>query len=460
MLLHRSDERLITKHYETEHIETTSFDVANNTGITFVAMVLTAILGIISKTLLARTLGPAGVGQYTLIVLVPSLAVVIGSLGINVANINFVANRRFEIRQIVSNALIWSIGSGFFIMSLCLILIPVFYNRFFSDVPLSWLQFIVLAIPVLLLLNNLLAIIQGKNQIGRYNLVGFVSTFSSLLALGFLLLILRLGLSGAILAWFSGVVTSLFLAVYYVSLLTPIRWRFNLHVFRESVRFGAQAYLANIMGILVRRVDVLVVAAIAGNQELGYYSLAFAMGELLWYAASSASVALAPAVGSLNKIDASLLTCRVIRIMLVFLFISVASLIWVSPYLITMVFGKDFLPASAALRWLLPGIVTASIEKILAADLIGRGHPRITMVSAFVALVITVIADFALIPQMGGSGAALASSIAYSVAAVITMVLFLRLTGRGLKEIMLITHSDLQFCYNHVFRIQHKLKSG
>ncbi len=427
--------------------------VLKNSAITFASMVFTTGLGIVSKIILTRSLGPAGNGQYTLITLIPSMAFIVGSMGINVANIYLVGSQKFELRHIISNSLTSALLFGSLCMAAGLGFVTAYHSILFGEVDLFYLQVIVVAVPFVFLLNNFSTVLQGKNLIAQYNLIGVVSSVVSLASLFIFLVILRLGLPGAIVVWVISTLVNVGLAVFLVSRLAPIRLVFPSRVLRDSIVFGVRAYLANLFGFLVRRVDVFLVASFLGATQLGFYSLAFSLGEMLWYLASSVSTALSPVVASSNANDSGILTSAVARNVLFVMAMSIAALLLIDRYLIEMAFGKIFLPSVIPLRWLLPGILAASLEKVLAADLIGRGRPTITMVSAFVALVVNIGTNLILIPRFGISGASMASSIAYSVAACITLVCFLRITTRTWREPVLITLSDLALYGRYLDRL-------
>ena len=74
-------------------------------AITFGTRIGTSILAFASSIVIARELGPSSYGAYTLIILVPSILTQLGSLGIELANTYFVANRKYKIDEIASNSL-------------------------------------------------------------------------------------------------------------------------------------------------------------------------------------------------------------------------------------------------------------------------------------------------------------------------------------------------------------------
>jgi Na+-driven multidrug efflux pump len=63
---------------------------------------------------------------------------------------------------------------------------------------------------------------------------------------------------------------------------------------------------------------------------------------------------------------------------------------------------------------LLPGIVLISGTRVLANDISARGRPELNMYTAWLILIINIVANLLLIPHFGIEGAAIASTIAYT----------------------------------------------
>ncbi len=61
-----------------------------------------------------------------------------------------------------------------------------------------------------------------------------------------------------------------------------------------------------------------------------------------------------------------------------------------------------------------------------------------------IALILNVALNFLLDPRMGASGAALANGISYGTAALILLVAFVRESGLGVRETLLVGSDDLR----------------
>jgi len=121
----------------------------------------------------------------------------------------------------------------------------------------------------------------------------------------------------------------------------------------------------------------------------------------------------------------------------------------ISP-LVNILFGADYSEATGALRWLLPGIVLGGVARVLANDLAARGRPELNMYTALLVVIVNVLANIILIPGMGIKGAAIATTLAYSINFVVKLALYARLSGNCWWKPILFTCKDLDMVRSRV----------
>jgi O-antigen/teichoic acid export membrane protein len=97
---------------------------------------------------------------------------------------------------------------------------------------------------------------------------------------------------------------------------------------------------------------------------------------------------------------------------------------------IRVLFSAGFLPAYPALLILLPGVVLLGTAKILTNDIAGRGYPHYNSITSAISLIATVALDFVLVPTRGIVGAALASTLAYSLTFAVSVVFYVLVSRR------------------------------
>ena len=88
-------------------------------------------------------------------------------------------------------------------------------------------------------------------------------------------------------------------------------------------------------------------------------------------------------------------------------------------WLISPVFGEEYVEALPAFLWLLPGIIAGAGSRIYANCIAAAGKPEWNMYSSIGVVTINVIGNILLVPKYGIVGAAWATSLAYVLNAVV-----------------------------------------
>jgi len=77
-----------------------------NTFTTFSVRIITVLFALIVSIVIARVLGPEGKGAYTLLLLIPTILVMVGNLGIGLANTYFGGSGKDKWNELASNSLV------------------------------------------------------------------------------------------------------------------------------------------------------------------------------------------------------------------------------------------------------------------------------------------------------------------------------------------------------------------
>jgi O-antigen/teichoic acid export membrane protein len=420
---------------------------SRNSLITLLTEVLIFVFGFVGLIILARILGPEGKGIYSLVLLIPGIMITFGSFGIESANVYFVGSKKYNIQDVVSNSLILAVFLG---LVLILIFWGItnfdFFQNFISTNKISslYLWLVVLVMPISLLLSFFRNIIRGKGEITNYNKTKLLESVLQLLAVIVFLVILGQGVFGAVSSYILALVGAAFFSVFLIKRLARLNVFINKNLLKDSASYGGRVYLANSISFLNYRLDMLLIAVFLAPAAVGLYSIAVGISEKLFMIPGALTTVLFPKICSLGASQASDFTPRVTRHTLFILLISSFLLILLANPLIRLFFGLDFLPSILPLVILLPGTLAFGVGGVLAADLAGRGKPQFAIYSSFACLAVGIPLNILLIPRMGISGAAVASSIAYCVDTLVVLVAFLKISKKSLVEVLIIKGRDFQ----------------
>lgn len=411
---------------------------------TLSARLASLAIALISSIVLARALGPEGRGLFALVLLLPELAQSFGLFGFEQANAVY-AGREPEARR----ALVWQSAIIAGVAGGVLALGGIFFlalrgpgSQALLHGPL-WLYLLPLStVPCGLVSAYWGAVLRGMNRIILINCVEVGTRVASLVLVVAFVAWLRLGVAGAV--W-SNVVLDVGMVGLLVVLLRRVgawgRPLFNRSVWRRTGRFALPAYSGTVMSYLNYRVDQFIIAAMLPPEQLGFYVIAVGLAERLWIPTGAVATALLPHLTNSPERDPALPAVIARHVML---WTGAACLLVfaLSDVLVRVLYSSAFAPTVAPLRWLLPGIFTLSVGKVLVGEMLAREKIRFTVWVGAAATLVNIAGNLVLVPRMGISGAALASSISYSLVSLIVTWYYVRETGVS-WTVLLPRRSDL-----------------
>ena len=212
----------------------------------------------------------------------------------------------------------------------------------------------------------------------------------------------------------------------------------------DILRFARPVYGRNLIQFLNYKLDIFVVAAFIDMREVGLYALAVGLAQLLWILSNSLAVVLLPRVAAASPDRAASDTARLTRVTTLVTTLGAFAMALVAGPLIGSVYGPMYTGATPFLYLLLPGIVAYGAVKVLESYIAGIGRPKVNLLIAVAALVATVALDLLLIPILGGRGAAIASSVSYSVSSVVTVLWVSRFSRVPVRRILIVQREDLE----------------
>ncbi|HSV92850.1 MAG TPA: polysaccharide biosynthesis C-terminal domain-containing protein, partial [Desulfobacterales bacterium] len=182
-----------------------------------------------------------------------------------------------------------------------------------------------------------------------------------------------------------------------------------------------------------------------GPALVGVYFVAVQVAERLWLPSKVISTVLLPRMAELHAhADTRELTPLMSRLVLWGTVAACLAVAVIAAPALRLLFGHEFLGAVQPLLWLLPGIALAGGSRIVANDFAARGRPEWNSWLSVVTLVVNVAGNVALIPRYGITGAAVATTIAYTVNTVARMFIYTRVAGVPWHEQVFLRRSDLR----------------
>jgi O-antigen/teichoic acid export membrane protein len=382
--------------------------------------------GAIAGVVAAQLLGPAGRGQYAVLVAVASMAAAVATAGLQFWVVREVADPRSDapVRAVIRRHLVRSGAIVAGVAGIGSVIAPRLGAASAGEALAT--GSLVLATSTALVL---LAVMNGERDMRAIALATITGAVVYLGALGAQAVAERSSAASVTLAATCGQLAVIALCLRsYGGLPRPTSPEAALR-HRAALRFGWPAALGEIMVMASLRADILLVAALLGRAEAGYYAVAIALTELMWIVPDGASQVVFP-MASAREPGAA--TGRLIRRALGVQVLAGLAIIGAGPVAIDLLFGSEFEPATGPLPLLVVAAFGLGTWKLVAADVVGRGDTRARGASTVVGLVAMLAADAVLIPALGLPGAALGAAAGYWSAAGIVLWSWRSSTGQVL----------------------------
>ncbi|MGG1630942.1 flippase [Rossellomorea sp. NRS-1567] len=419
----------------------------SNSLITLTRQLASIVIGITLISVLGRTLGKEGFGEYTLITYVPLMIMTFLNLGLNSSTIYFVSREKYSLKEIFNTNVLMAILLSVLGIVIGTIVMFMFKESKFDELNLSILFASLFALPFMLGMIFLQTIFQGQQKFRTFNTALLIQQLGTVVSVLVLVLLLDLGLEAAVFSFGIGY----FCSVTYclIILLTVEKLKLSFRSFsktylKESVSYGIKAHISNVMTFLNYRLDIFFLGFFLGKGSVGIYSAAVNIGERLSIFSQSISSVLLPRISSSKEtLDRNRITALVTRIMTLFMILLGCAVFVLSDFIFDVILNNEYESSSLMLQLLIPGIVVLAVEKLLSNDLAGRGKPELNMYVSIFNVVLNVILNLILIPSIGIKGAAIASSITYILSFMIKVIIYSRETKVKPLELLVLKKSDV-----------------
>lgn len=408
---------------------------------------LVITLGLV--VLVSRTFGPVGQGRYSLAVFLPTVLVLFSNLGVPFANAYFLGRGGVSARSaLVTSLRLW------ILLSACgtlvgAVVVHFLADRFFPGVGRELLWIALGALPLALLHALLVSLLQGLQDFNRYNVAMFAQPVTALLLTASAIFVLKWQIEGALVAyalsWLLSAAMAWWVLTPHLGTSRPEEEDGQTEGYaRRCIAYGWKVQVSINLAFLSYRASVLLINYFMSPAATGVYIIAVMIAEKIWLLSQAASQVLLPRLSELHTDEERRRRLTPLATKIVFAISAAIALVLFAAAkpLIVGFFREEFRESVGALRWLLPGIVLMSAARTLAIDLAARGRVDLNLYVAVLSLVMNVAAAVAMIPRYGINGAAIATSLSYTVNFIVLIVLYKRLSGNSWYELLAWRRAD------------------
>lgn len=400
------------------------------------------VIGMVSTIALARWLGPADRGILALMAYTCEVTVAVAAAGFTYAVAYFASRRDADRGAILGNSLL--VGAF-----LAVVFVPLFaiYGPEIADhlthgrATGAW-RLVGLVVVVTFLdwcIHNQLL---GKLQFGRLNALIALSRVVSLATIVVCVGAAGWGVTGGLAAVVSA---SLVMIVGSLLALRGIRPSVDFQLLRALFAYGARVAVGWIFQTINYRADVFILQAYVSLRAVGEYVVATLVAELALTGGSALATSVNALVANYEGEERQTTTISAsLRHGLILTAAVIVGLALIGGVAITIAFGSSYNGAIAPMYILLPGMLFLGMGSVVTGNLRGIARPGVSSIIAGATMAFTIALDFLLIPRFGINGAALASTIAYTVFGTTCVLVLSRITRIPLRDLIVPTRSDLR----------------
>lgn len=402
---------------------------------------ISVALGLALSVLVARTLGPAGKGILDVTGATAALFTLVLGGSLNAGLTHLIARHGAIPRGLTLQLALWSAGAAA-LVTVGLVVRPALAARF-GLLPTGdhrfWISFIVVSVAFGIWGAGLRGIVIGRHALITANRID-VSIKTALL-LAYVALAVALVPDPKFFA----------LAGAGAAVVLPLALIVALRGPRASVPGLWPALLAtalpvhstNILHFINQRADVFFVQAFHGATEVGLYTLAVSLAQIVLLVSSALTQPLLPQVSAAaSPAAAAAAASRTCRMFVAIGLIAGVLLAAGAKWLVPLVFGRDFSGSLPSLLVLLPGMIAFGLTNVLISYFVGIGRSTTNLWISLATLVVTVAGNFWLTRRYGALGAAATSTLAYGLAGALSLLAFARHSGGSALAAVCPTRAD------------------
>lgn len=395
---------------------------------------------LVTAPILARTLSVDGRGDLAAATAPFLLAVAIGTLGLPDAVTNVLArgsSLRLRSWLGISLALV---GAGITAVLCVWVAAPVLSSGGSAGLGSLMVIATIACVPALLV-----ALLRGRAAgLHLWGLVAAERILNGLLRIVGIVMLVLIGQLTLVTAALVTVLAPVLAGLVYVMMARrgDVAGRPDVATTGHTFKYGSKAWLSSVAGIILLRIDQLLILPLAGPAQLGLYAVAVNVSEVPLIINSATREVTFSSDASARNNDQAGLAARVTLIACTLCAVVVlAPIEWWLP----LVFGSEF-AAAAPIAVVATLAVLAGVPGSLAGASLGaRGRPELRSVSILVACVVNVALLFFLVPWLGGAGAALATLIGNFISGNMCVFFAVRLFGYRWSDFYAIRGSDFAY---------------
>jgi O-antigen/teichoic acid export membrane protein len=382
------------------------------------------VLGAVIAALLARTLGVAEYGIYTLVISLIVLLTDVADFGLNSSVIRFgsesiAEGNREKLKAVVAIVTRWKLIAGAGVLLVALLLLNTIVGYVFQHVDEHiefYFRLSLVGVAFGILAGVFVPIYHAYKSFRPYALIVAARGVSKLI-----LIVVAVALSQAAVSTLIGIeIASILIYLILLYSVAPFK-EFSLGIRdhaleRQMLGFNKWISLYQALALIGARLDLAFVGGLSDAHALGLYGAASKVSGLMSVAASSYMTVLLPEMSASLSSESFRRKQRNAFAVVGLMAGGILLIMLVADPLVRMLFGSEFSDAGSVLRILCVGLLLTVAAYPINASLFALGRSAVFPLMSAVSVPAFVAGNLLLVPRFGAEGAAMAYTISAGVA--------------------------------------------
>lgn len=381
---------------------------------------------------LALHYGPSEFGHWNTALAFVALFSVITDSGIDAIVIREASARRADLDRFVSTAVVTKLALAVLAIALCASMAAVmpYPSRVQVLIVLS-------ALPLVLSFNTVYAdVLQARLRIGHVKVVG-LTTSVLMTAGGFAVMWAGWSLTSLAVVNFVLALPSVVLYQRMVGAFVGSRLTFDRRLGTQLLSESLPLAFSGMFGVIYYRLDTILLSVMGRSEAVGYYASTYKISEALNILPGALMISVFPLMSRYAGNPAfrhrlAQLYQTTFRYVLVAIAPVVIGICALAEHIVLFVYSPAYLPAVAALRWIIWAEIGMFLSPVVYHLLIASGRQRLLVAGAGAMALFNVAANVVLLPRFGAVGAAATTTLTEMLGLGIGLVLVRRLIGIGI----------------------------
>lgn len=399
--------------------------------------ILLVFIGLITSALISRGLGVDLKGEYTYLVNISSVVVIIATLGIGQTYSFFVRQYGNKYRSIFINL---NYFQFLVLVLICFIFLLLDINSYY---------YIMLLASVGMFRDNFVYLSTVEN-IKQRNIINLISKviylFTIILGYTFFKYHLNVFLYLLIL---DEVVFSIIMVLKYRFLPTKTNFLSNEKkmVVKKIYKLGIISMITLLLTTLNYSIDVIILKFISTTTSVGLYSIGNSLASMLWIIPDAFKEVILSKTSKDDSVKDIIfsLKCNIFISLII-----IIGFILVGKYFICLIYGNEYINSYLTTIILLIGSLSMIFHKIISPLLYSKGLQKKLCIIFLEAVILNTFLNFILIPKYDIIGAAISSVFSYTLAGGLILKIFVKMYNLKIKDVIFIKLNDIKLLVKKV----------